>query len=503
MTAPLFVFAFDAGDPALLKRWVDEGALPNLAEIMRNGFWGRTAGGDLLNEHGAFVSLFSGVSCAEHGYYYSRQLRPGTYDLYTTTSRDAGVRPFWSLLRELGLRAAVIDVPDTVPVPGLPGLQLCDWATHNPRWPAQAEPAGLLRDARRIFGPRMPIPEEPETSVANDRRILGRMLRRLERKGVLCRELLSDGTFDVVVVAFGECHTGAHQFWPYHTRQTDGGPELEDAIRSIYSGTDRELGALRRLLPDDGNVFVVTSVGIKEQYPVFHLMEDFCRKLGYQATPPASARASLGPMDQMRRFVPEPWRVAVSRHFPRETRERLLAEQWRGRTDWSRTRLFSIPSSFTGLLRVNLRGREPQGTVEPGAEYRELLARVVSDLEQLVDPATGEPAVADSVLTVERFGGEPPDVLPDVFVLFRPARHVLTRVLHPRAELAQEKPEFYRDTHHSEVGFVAGAGPDVAAAGDVGDVSVLNLAPTFLSLLGAPIPDSLAGTPLELAGRHA
>src|SRR5688572_30501726 len=107
---------------------------------MRNGFWGRTAGGDLLNEHGAFVSLFSGVSCAEHGYYYSRQLRPGTYDLYPTTSRDARVRPFWSLLRGTGLRAAIIDVPDTVPVPGLPGLQLCDWATHNPRWPAQAEP---------------------------------------------------------------------------------------------------------------------------------------------------------------------------------------------------------------------------------------------------------------------------------------------------------------------------------------------------------------------------
>jgi predicted AlkP superfamily phosphohydrolase/phosphomutase len=511
--APLVVFVFDAGDPDLMTRWIGDGTLPNLAELTRAGFHGRTTGPELVNEHGALVSLFSGVSCAEHGYYYSRQLRPGTYDLHPTTSRDARAEPFWARLAGSGRRVAILDVPDTVPVRGLPGIQLCDWATHNPRWPAEAEPPALFAEVRRIFGRRMTIPEEPDTSAARDRRILDRMLERIRRKGALFRELLGRDAFDVVVAAFGETHTGAHQFWPYHTRQVDGGLRLEGAIRRIYAETDREMGALRGLLPARANVLVVTSVGIQEQYPVFHLMEDFCRKLGWQAAPGgrggsmgasrgegnAAARGLSRPMDVIRRVVPESLRVGVSRHFPRATRERLLAEQWRSRTDWTRTRVFAIPSSFTGLLRVNLRGREPRGTVEPGTEYRDVLEAVVADLRGLVDPFTNEPAVADAIVTADRFGGGPPEVLPDVFVHFRPARHFLSRVIHPRAELVQRKPEFCRDTHHSQVGFVAGAGPDLPAAGDAGDVAVRDLAPTFLSLAGAPPPAGLRGSPLRTA----
>jgi predicted AlkP superfamily phosphohydrolase/phosphomutase len=285
------------------------------------------------------------------------------------------------------------------------------------------------------------------------------------------------------------------------TGERNGGSELRSAIRTIYSAIDRELGTLLQLMPEDANVFVVSSVGIQQQYPIYHIMEDFCRKLGYQAAPPAGG-VSLKPMDVIRRFVPESWRIAVSRNFSRERRERLLADQFRGRTEWSRTTVFAIPSSFTGLLRVNLRGREPHGTVEPGTPYRELLERVTSDLRQLIDPVTGEAAVDRAVITVETFGGDPPLALPDVFVLWKAGRHFMDRLEHPKAALAQKKPEFSRDTHHSDKGFVAAAGPDIGADGDRGEVPLLALAPTFLSLLGAPIPKLLTGAALAGVARH-
>ena len=499
---PLFVFAFDAGDPGLLSKWASDGILPNVSDIMQQGFWGRTAGPDLINEHGAFVSLFSGVSCAEHGYYYSRQLRPGTYDLFTTTSQDAHTHPFWHHLRRTASRVAIIDVPDTMPIAGLPGLQLCDWATHNPRLPPAAEPPELLAEVRKFFGPQIPISEDPKSTVEHDRRLLRNLLERIEKKGALCRHLLRHGAFDLVAVGFAESHPAAHQFWPYFVGQKEGGDELADGIPAIYRAIDRELGTLLKLLPPDSNRFVVSSVGIQEQYPIFHVMEDLCRKLGYQAAP-SRGRASFKPMHLVRRFIPESWRIGVSRHFSRETRERLLADQFRGRTDWGGTSMFAIPSSFTGLLRVNLRGREPQGTVEPGAAYRQLLDQVANDLRQIIDPVTGETAVDDVVITVDRFGGGPPASLPDIFVLWKPARHFMDRLQHPHTDLTQERPEFSRDTHHSQNGFVTGAGPDVVISGEHEEVPLLDLAPTFLSLLGAPIPESLNGTLLRETARHA
>ena len=68
---------------------------------------------------------------------------------------------------------------------------------------------------------------------------------------------------------------------------------------------------------------------------------------------------------------------------------RVAIERFGSASDWSRTRAFSIPDSFVGMIRVNLAGREPAGIVEPGAEYEETVAELENDLLAL---ATRAPA---------------------------------------------------------------------------------------------------------------
>jgi predicted AlkP superfamily phosphohydrolase/phosphomutase len=494
-TPPLIILGIDAGDPTLIERWAREGYLPTVASIMERGSWGKTCGIDLLNEHGSMISLLSGVSCREHGFYYSRQLRPNTYDLHTTTGRDAHTLPFWSHLRHGGKKVAIVDAPDIFPVEGVDGIQLADWASHNPRFEASAAPETLLTDVRRIFGPRMVIEEKPGGTAADNREIHKRLLERAEKKGTLCRELCSRDHFDLVTVVFSESHPALHQFWDLREEAGEPPPEWPEAphaIRDVYQAIDRQLGLLLEVLPSPANVFIVTSVGVSEQYPTMELTNVFCRKLGYQACP-EPGRVSLSPMGWLRRLVPESWRIAVSRNFSRETRERLLAEQFRSSTNWKKTTLFAIPSLYTGMLRVNLRGREPEGIVAPGEEYEALLDRAQADLEQLVDPQTGEAAVERVVRTAAVFGGGPPDRLPDLMVVWKPGNHFVRRVVHPSTELLQEKPEFYRSTHHCDHGFVAAAGPALQQRGALPDIEVLDLAPTFLKLLDEPVPETLTG----------
>lgn len=503
-TPPLIILGLDAGDFDFIQGWVQQGYLPTIASIMKHGCFGQTAGPELITEHGIWVSLLSGVSTSQHGYYYFRQLKPETYDLETITWLDLqDVPPFWSHLCGQNKKVAIIDVPEYRPMRGLPGLQLANWSTHdswNPRYfTTSSEPPELLQEVHQYFGPKLTSPEKHKSTFRDDLRIHSQLMNHVKKKGTLCRHLLAKDDFDLVVIVFSESHAANHQFWRYspEVHNTVHAPEnkLTHAIRDIYQAIDREMGLLLADLPRESNVIIVSSVGMEDDFPTTGLIEAFCRQLGYQA-PPETGAVSFRPIDLIRRVLPESWRIALSRHLPRERRESLLADQFRNGTNWRKTTAFAIPSAYTSFVRVNLRGREPEGIVEPGADYEALLDRIISDLKEVIDPKTNEPAVKRVAKSVELFGCDPPASLPDLFVEWKPGRF-MQRLVHPRAELVQQKPDFYRRSDHSSKGFIAGAGPFISNHGAIGEVQLLSLAPTFLSMIGEVVPQNMTGEVIE------
>ena len=54
-------------------------------------------------------------------------------------------------------------------------------------------------------------------------------------------------------------------------------------------------------------------------------------------------------------------------------------------------------SDLHGYIRVNRRGREAQGIVEPGRSFDALRDRIAAGLESFVDADTGEPVVVRSI----------------------------------------------------------------------------------------------------------
>jgi predicted AlkP superfamily phosphohydrolase/phosphomutase len=171
--------------------------------------------------------------------------------------------------------------------------------------------------------------------------------------------------------------------------------------------------------------------------------------------------------------------------MPREKREQLVSDIFRKGTDWGRTTAFSLPVSYTSFIRVNLKGREPHGIVEPGSEYHAIVDRIVRELHKLIDPATEKPAVNSVEKTVEIFNCAPHEYLPDIFVEWK-SGSFMELVRHPDAELRQKKPEFFRRSDHSSRGFFALSGPSVKKCGKIDDASSGHR-PTFCHL-GEPVP---------------
>ncbi len=497
--APLIIIGIDAGDPKLLERWAADGTMPNLNRIMQSGCWGQPSGKELLFEHGVWLSIITGVSRREHGYYHYRQLRSNAYDLELVSGNKLPVAPFWNAFKGTGKKAAIIDVPESSAIPEVEGIQLIDWAVHDAQSSAAAHPPGLLEDVRLQFGEQIIVEEQFESDLETDTVLYRQLMNRIEKKSLLCQSLLAGDEYDLVFLVFAEAHTGGHQFWKY--RPDASGLEkvaipnpLMDGVRDIYQAVDREIGILLEQLPNEANVFVLSSVGLQDHYPMGGLIQDFCFKLGYQArSEPAAVPRS--PLDWGRRLLPESWRIAASKHLlSRESRERIVSNQFSGGTDWSQTTAFATPSTFMSFLWANLRGRQPQGIVDPGQEYEELLHKLSEDLRLLIDPQTNETAVLQVWPSCAIFEIDPRCFrLPDLLVEWKPRPTFIERLHHPRAELMQKKPEFFRGSDHIRSGFIAAAGPSITGQQYIGDLDVLDLAPTFLHMLGAPASQEMTG----------
>ena len=83
----------------------------------------------------------------------------------------------------------------------------------------------------------------------------------------------------------------------------------------------------------------------------------------------------LDPVKALRDLLPKDFRKSLARLLPTRLRDKLAQRVDTAAIDWSRTRAFCLPTDLEGCIRINLKGREPQGIVEPGAEYEALLPR--------------------------------------------------------------------------------------------------------------------------------
>ncbi len=81
--------------------------------------------------------------------------------------------------------------------------------------------------------------------------------------------------------------------------------------------------------------------------------------------------------------------------------------------DWSKTKAYAMG---LGELYVNLKGREAQGVVEPGAEAEALKAELKQRLVQFTDPESGEHPVRRVIAREEVYKKFDPNMIPDLFI---------------------------------------------------------------------------------------
>jgi predicted AlkP superfamily phosphohydrolase/phosphomutase len=199
---------------------------------------------------------------------------------------------------------------------------------------------------------------------------------------------------------------------------------------------------------------------------------------------------------------PVAWRSRLKSSLPGAVQDGI-ADFWVAESrDWSTTRAFPLCGDLEGLIQVNLRGRERDGIVEPGAEYENLVSEITYGLRSFIRLDTGLPLV-----TAMHRGEEVwPEAarcrpLPDLIV--KTDEHSTLNLPGVRSpafgtvvNYACGRRYDWRSGHHLGVGWFVAAGNDIPANMTLPKVHELDLSATVHALLRTEHPNPMRGQPI-------
>lgn len=501
------LFGIDAAESTLVQSMIARGKLPTLAALYRQGSSGELASPADLYSGAVWPTFYSGQRAAWHGIYHNKLWQPRRMCCIVPDSRTYSARPFWEAFGTFGIRSCVVDVPLVLGGPrDFVGTYLGGWGTHDGE-AVRSWPAPLARQVRREFGkPAMPREAFGSQSVNSLERACGELRRateQIERIGV---SMLRRDDWQFFCLAFGAAHRAGHYLWDageardLREADTKQRLRLESALEDVYATIDHALGAL--LAHCEGALVVVFALhgmgpntGWSEIVPA---MLD-ARRVALSQQP-----ARKGALYRARHALVTRMRP-VLQHMPPSLAARMVP-LWSSRMcDWPRTPYFPLPMDLTGLLRINLRGREREGIVAPGAEYAALCAELESFFKSLSDDRTGAPVVAE---VVRAHADSPPEAMhrdgqPDLIVKWR-----ATRTRDVSRLTSSELPAFECDVprylasgrsgNHLPFGWFVATGPGIASGRELGTHDIVDLAPTVRRGLGLEPEPRFHGRPLPL-----
>jgi predicted AlkP superfamily phosphohydrolase/phosphomutase len=168
---------------------------------------------------------------------------------------------------------------------------------------------------------------------------------------------------------------------------------------------------------------------------------------------------------------------------------------WEG-VDWSRTRAYAVG---LGQIYFNLRGRESQGIVSPGAEYKALQDEIISKLLPLEDPDDGARVFAEIFKRDDIYHGEYIRNAPDLEVAFNDGYRVgwQDTLGGIQRTIVENNNRKWSGDHCATATEISGGVFFSNRVFAKEHPSIMDIDPTVLKLLGAPIPPDVDGKPLQ------
>jgi len=403
--------------------------------------------------------MMSSRTPGDLGVYGFRNRSDHTYEGGFIANGAAITEPrLWDLVTRAGGSSIVLGVPGTYPPRPLNGVMVGCFLTPSLESPYTFPPA-LKREIADTVGEYLFDTKDFRTEDKDY--LLRQVYEMTDRRFALARHLLEAKPWTLFAMVEMGPDRMHHGFWkhmdPEH-RKHEPGNAYETAILDYHRHLDGLIAGLLEHADDETVVFVLSDHGAKRLDGGIRINE-WLRREGLLAT------------------LTEPVGVSSLRDVG---------------VDWSRTTAWGEGGYYARVF-LNVKGREPDGVVEP-EEYESVRDALAQRIAAIPDDA-GNP-IPTVVYKPEELYEDPRGVPPDLIVVFGDLlwRSVGT-IGGDEGIQTLENDTGPDDANHAQDGLYVVAGPGIEARGRA-DAHLLDVAPTVLELLGIGEPPGMRGRSL-------
>jgi predicted AlkP superfamily phosphohydrolase/phosphomutase len=488
----------------LLKPWAEAGKLPTLAGLMARGTSGVLRSQIPIVTPQLAGTLVTGRSPGHHGLmdFWQRGADGVFREAHGSMLRTPAI---WQLLGERGLSSAVLNLPFTYPPPRLNGFMIAGEDAPGVH-PSIAYPPGLLRELTTRFGPYPLKDTFPGGRKKSD--YLALIDADVQSQTDIFAHLLATRSWHFGLVFFSHAASCQHYFWQ-DMESNDPTNPYRGLIETAYRALDLAVWRLIEAAGADTNVIVMSDCGAGPLYAGVNL-NTLLEREGFLSFHARSARQrprDVSLPERVRRTAimrlrKTPWYFRAN-HYLQPLKAWMQESRDGSGIDWSRTRAHA--RGQWGHIYINLKGRDPQGIVEPG-DYDRVCTEIATRLIATVDPKRSQLPIRKVWRRDELYQGPALAYAPDLVVDWHDAAYMPNDRDHGENEIFAPRFRQYMSwptsgSHRAE-GLLIAAGPDIQPAARVNGARLIDIMPTWLSLLRQPIPRDLEGQALYSLLEH-
>ncbi len=485
--------------------------MPALSRLMAGGTAGTLDSTMPALTPAAWSSIITGKNPGKHAIFDMTRRRPHSYESMPVNGRMRLGTPFWKRLNEAGLRVGLVNIPFTYPPDEVAGFVVPGFgapgSVSNLVYPREA-----LADIEEKYGRYEPVVSPELLRSGRYQDIYEAEAHHQANQVAIAIDLAAKYDVDVLAINLMLLDHMNHKM-----------PDIERVEAAILQ-LDKDLQALLDgFVPD--NVMVISDHGTRRVKGDF-LLHVWLRDNGYSVQkkrlPTEKAaivnwifvqwlqrhRGWSGFGEKAARFLlrkmvaalPAGWLKGFWARVERDIPGAQVYAEFSEELDYEKTRVYP-GASYSSVLYFNVKGREPQGVVDP-AEVAALAAEIRQKLTAVTDPDSGEPLFTAVYTADELYTGAAKVIAPDIIIDSYAAKWNILSTFRRGAHAEALRDRYFANNfkdfgHHSRDGIFVFAGEAFRSDGSFGTAgSVMDVPATLLHLCGVPVPNDWDGRSL-------
>jgi len=513
----VFILGLDGATFDILKPLIEEGAMPNLAAVMRQGVHAKLNSTILHHSPPAWTSFSTGKNPGKHGVLGFTKMSPTSYKLDLVYGSHNREKTMWEVLGDLGKKVIVMNIPMTYPPKPVNGILFSGLDT--PSTDVQFTYPPELREEILGVAPGYKINLHLGGYLHNDKRRIKAikiMQSAIRERVKAVLYLMKKYPWDFFTVRFNSPDNVQHQFWSYmdkgHPEYNEKSPAiLKNAIKFIYKELDEVVYRICKNLDSNNTSLVIMSdhgagprVGksifvnewLKSNGYLFKIGEEKGNRL-VQLLDDVNFTLKEKVLSFLLKTISPDIKGQLMKLIPFAASKTATYLRFSS-IDWPKTRAFA--GEVEGI-RINIKGKFPQGTVGKQV-YESLRTEIIEGLKSLKDSESGQCIFKGVFRREEIFEGDGVEEFPDIVLKPEDKYYISPKFFRRGNKIPHDFLK--RDGHwrkisgsHRQYGIFIMRGPDCKQDVQIDPANIMDIFPTVLYQLHLPLPDDLDGKVIE------